>query len=283
MLTRRRGKKNLGHYLISYINMPRVSILIGIHNGEKFLAECFTSIQAQEYSDYEIICVDDASTDNTSALLKNWQRTFGVERMTIITNATNYGLTRSLNIALRQAKGFYFARIDADDTWEKTKLQKQVAFLDTHPEYGIVGSNHVNVYKDQVPKKISLPETHEQIARKLFRRNPFAHSCVVGKTSLIQEQGGYNESIYYGQDYDLWLRCFPLTRFYNLQEYLCTRNVSDGISVKKQDAQMWQSIKTRAKYIRKYHYGIKNYFYLIEPLTVLLTPNFIKNIKRRYL
>ncbi len=262
----------------------KVSILISVYNGKKTIEQCLESIKSQTFQDFEIICVNDASTDKTLEELKKWQKIFGSEKFILIHNPYNLGLTKSLNLALAQARGKIIARIDPDDYWEKEKLEKQVDFMENNPEYGIIGCNHINIYKNNKNKKyIELPETHEAISKKLFRRNPFAHSCIIAKTDLIKSAGGYDEKIKYGQDYELWLRCFPLTKFYNIQEFLCARIVDGGISVKKQNAQMRQSIKTRLKYIRKYKYGWKNYLYLLEPLAVILTPAFLKNLKRKYL
>lgn len=262
--------------------MPRVSILISIFNGEAVLNRALKSILHQTYQDFEVICIDDYSTDKTPVLLQEWKEQLG-ERFVNERNQKNYGLTRSLNITLQKSTGEYIARLDADDWWEPTKLEKQVTFLNNHPEYGIVGTNHWNQYEHQEKlKEIRLPETHQEIEQKLFRRNPFAHSCIMARTSLLRKVGGYNENLHYGQDYDLWLRCFPLTKFFNIQEFLCTRAI-DTLSVKKQDQQMWQSIKTRVKYIRMYRYGLRSYLYLLEPLGVILTPTIVKNWKRRYL
>ncbi|MFH0969698.1 MAG: glycosyltransferase [Patescibacteria group bacterium] len=265
-------------------NIPKISILTVIWNEKKFLDTFFESIRNQTFNNYEIICFNNGSADGSLEEILKWQKILGPEKFKIIDNKINIGLTKALNLMLREAKGKYIARIDPDDFWEKEKLEKQVNFLKDNPDYGIVGCNHINIYKDNKNKKyIKLPETHEIISKRLFRRNPFAHSCILARTDLIKSVGGYSEGIKYGQDYELWLRCFPKTKFYNIQEFLCERSVDDGISVKKQNAQMWQSIKTRFKYIRKYKYGFENYLYLIEPMMLILTPNFIKKIKRKYL
>lgn len=261
-----------------------ISILISLYNEEKNIDSCFNRIKKQSFDDFEIICVSDASKDRTLEKLKKWQEIFGSDKFFIINNTSNLGLTKSLNLALKKAKGKYMARVDADDLWEVDKLKKQFDFMENNPEYGIVGCNYVNIYKNNKNRKyIALPETHQMISEKIFRRNPFAHSCILARTELIKRNGGYDEKIRYGQDYDLWLRCFPETKFYNLQEFLCSRSVDGGISVKKQNSQMWQSIKTRIKYIRKYEYGWRNYLYLLEPLAVIATPRFVKNLKRKYL
>lgn len=254
-----------------------------VFNEEKTIDKCFLSINEQSFQDFEIICVNDCSTDKTLEKLEKWQGIFGKNRLILINNKKNLGITKSLNLAVSKAQGEYIARIDADDFWDKEKLAKQISFIENNPEYGIVGCNHVNLYENNSHKRfIKLPETNQDIAKKLFRRNPFAHSCILAKTELIKNINGYDEKIRYSQDYDLWLRLFPLTKFHNIQEFLCTRNI-DSISVKKQNVQMWQSIKTRMYYIKKYGYSWKNYLYLLEPLLVILTPTFIKKLKRKYL
>lgn len=261
----------------------KISILISAHNEEKNIDKCFESIQHQTFQDFEIICVNDASKDGTSEKLEKWQNVFGQNKFVLIENKRNIGLTKSLNLALAKARGKYIARIDADDFWEKEKLELQFIFMENNHEYGITGTNHINIYENSSQiKYVKLPEVNNSIHRRLFRRNPFAHSCIMARTNLIKKVGGYNENIRYGQDYDLWLRCFPFTKFYNLQYFLCTRKV-DSISLEKQNDQMWQSVKTRIKYIKIYKYSWKNYLYLIEPLMVIITPNFIKDLKRKYL
>lgn len=261
----------------------KISILIATYNEENNIDKCFESINNQTFQDFEIICVNDASKDGTLDKLLEWQKVIGSDRFILINNPRNLGLTKSLNLALSKARGKYIARIDADDIWMPEKLKRQFEFMENHLEYGITGANHINIYENNPKKKyIRLPKAHEEISKKLFRRNPFAHSTIIARTDLIRKVDGYDEDIKYGQDYDLWLRCFPLTKFYNIQEFLCERKIDD-ISTKKQNAQMWQSIKTRIKYIFKYRFNYVNILYLIEPLAVMLTPGFIKKFKRKYL
>lgn len=261
----------------------KVSILISVYNEEKNIDKCFKSIKKQTFQDFEIVCVNDASSDKTLDKIKRWQEVFGLNRFILINNSQNIGLTESLNLALAQARGKYIARVDADDTWSLEKLKRQVNFMETHPEYGIIGCNYINIFKNNLAaKKIRTCETDKEIKRKIFRRNPFAHSCILAKRNIIEQVGRYDEKIKYGQDYDLWLRCLPFAKFYNLQEFLCERLAGDGISVKKQNAQMAQSIKTCIKYIRKYEYPRRNYLYLLEPLLIILTPKYLKNLSRRY-
>lgn len=261
---------------------PTVSILLVVWNEIDSLDTFFESIKNQTFSDYEIICVTNGSPEDVSQKVKEWQKQFTNNQFTLIENKENIGLTKALNMALEKARGEFIARLDPDDYWTKEKLQKQLDFFEKNPDHGIVGTNHINDFKGN-KKEVKLFETDKEIKEKLFRKNPFAHSCIMARTDLIKKVGGYDENVLRGQDYNLWLRCAPLTKFHNLQEFLCVRNVSSGISVEKQNEQMWQSIKTRVKFIRKYKYPLRNYLYLIEPLLIILTPNFIKKLKRKYL
>jgi glycosyltransferase EpsE len=244
-----------------------VTVLLSVYNSDKFLNRCFSSLKAQTCQDFTILCVNDASTDASLKIIKHWKSIFSSKRFTIINNSSNQGLTRSLNIGLNVIKSAYTARIDADDWWDETKLTKQLDFAAANQDYGVIGCNYCNVVNGKY-KKIILPTTDVQIKSKMIATNPFAHSCVLFKTDLIKQIGAYDSKVKYGQDYDLWLRCLPLTKFYNLQELLCFRHVGSGISVSNQKEQMFQCIRTRVKYIQKYHLSIINYSYLLEPLLV---------------
>lgn len=260
--------------------LPKISILISIHNGSETLDRCFQNIKDQTFQDFRIICIDDYSTDNSYALERKWQQLFGEERFTLIKNEKNIGLTKSLNKGLNLINTPYTARIDADDWWQKEKLEKQIIFMENNPSYGIVGCNYINLNKGK-ENRIVQKENDQEIKNTLMRKNPFAHSCVIFKTELIKNMDGYDESVKYGQDYELWLRILPETRFYNIQEFLCWRSLDNGISIKRQREQMLQCVKTQLKYIKKYDLPIFNYIYIIKPLLVALTPSFIRNFKRK--
>jgi len=259
---------------------PKISVIISIYNGASDIDRCFESIASQTEKDFEVIVVDDHSTDETLQKLQKWR---AQERMLIriVCNSKNIGLTKSLNKALTLSKAQYIARIDADDVWHPEKLAHQIIFLEENPDIGIVGSNYTARY-ERTAKYRSLPESHEEIQKKILRRNPFAHSCILAQRALIEKVGYYDEMLTYGQDYELWLRLFPHTKFHNLQEDLCTRYITKT-STRKQRAQMWQSIKTRMRYREMYAYPLWQMIYLFEPLALIILPGWLKNLKRRYL
>jgi len=257
-----------------------VSILIPLQNAEKTLDHCFESIRNQTFQDFEIVCIENGSSDNSYEKIKKWQKFFSSERFRIIKNETNLGVTRALNQGLHIITAEFTARIDGDDWWEPTKLEKQVTFLENNSDYGIVGTNYIN-FKKNVENKITVPKTDTKIKESIIKINPFAHSCVIFRTDLIKKLGNYDEAVYMGQDYELWLRCMPYTKFYNIQEFLCHRSINGGISFERQREQMKQGIKTQMKYIKKYNLPLKNYLYIFNLLFLIITPDFIKKIKRK--
>lgn len=260
----------------------KCAILISLYDAEKTLDRTFESLNTQTFQDFRIVAINDHSNDDTLKLLKKWRDIFGEIRFTLINNGTNIGLTKSLNKGLASITEPYTARIDADDWWHPQKLEKQISFLERSPNHGIIGCNYINIANGQ-EKRVVLPETDEAIKKDMLRRNPFAHSCVVFRTNIIRNTGGYDESIRYGQDYELWLRCSLKTKFHNIQEFLCFRNAESGISFEKQNEQMFQCLKTQMHYIRELHRSPLEYRYLLEPLVVMLTPASLRDLKRRFL
>ncbi len=259
-------------------DLPHTTVLLSVHNSAATVARTLESVFEQTLSP-QVVCVNDASTDATAAILREWQGKMG-KRLRVVTNTANLGLTKSLNKGLSAISTPYTARIDADDWWEPTKLEKQINFLEANPDYGVVGCFYTNhsYHKKYV---VSPPVTNETIRKRMLFQNPFAHSCVVFRTPLIRDMGGYDETVRYGQDYELWMRCWPKTKFFNLPEQLCHRSFTGGISIEKQHEQMKYAIQTRVKYIRQYRLPFLSYRSIIEPWIVRLTPRWLADAKRR--
>lgn len=116
--------------------MAKISVIMSVRNGEKYLQEAVGSILRQSYKDFEFIIVDDCSRDKTAYLLKR----VSDPRVRIITNSVKKGLTASLNFALKKSKGKFIARMDSDDVAAKDRLKKQALFLEENPAVGVIGS-----------------------------------------------------------------------------------------------------------------------------------------------
>ena len=214
---------------------PRVSVLMSVYNGAPYLELAVQSILSQTYDDFEFIIVNDGSTDDTDEILG----LFADTRIVRICNPNNIGLTRSLNLALRQASGEFIARQDSDDISMPEKLSMQTTFLESHPEYGLVGCATKRI--DSVGKYLQTvipPASDLEICKKLFQRNPMVHGSVIARKSLIDAVGGYREHFITSQDYDLWMRLSEISFLSNLPHPLYFRRMhSQSVGTLKRKSQ----------------------------------------------
>lgn len=211
--------------------LPTVSIVLAVHNGATYLRAALDSILSQTYSDFEFLIVDDASVDDTASIIASYDDS----RIRLIRNPVNLGLTRSLNLALRSARGEFVARMDHDDVAEPDRIATQVQFLADHAKVGLLGTAVTAI--DDAGRELDLikkPETHDQITRHLASANCLVHPTVMFRRTLLESVGFYNENLRFSQDYDLWLRYSEQTEVHNLQAPLLKYRVHAGqISVGK--------------------------------------------------
>lgn len=182
---------------------PLVSVLMAVYNAQDTLEEAVQSILAQTFRDFELIIVDDACTDGTSALLH--QAAERDRRIVLLNNERNLGLIESLNKALARARGEYIARMDADDVSERTRLARQVAFLSSHPEIGLLGTGYERLYDDGSRTQHQPPVAHTAIRWHLLFDNVWPHPAVVFRAALLGPGEGYGD-FRHAEDYELWVR-----------------------------------------------------------------------------
>lgn len=197
-------------------NTPKVSVLMTVYNGARYLREAVESILNQTFTDFEFIIVDDGSTDETPAILDGYHD----PRIVRLCNGRNLGLMRSLNRGLEVARGVYIARQDADDCSYLIRLEHQVAFLDAHPEVGLLGSAYdVMDAQGQVVDRVAPPTDNVTLQRMLVRHNRFCHGSIMMRRNLLEQVGGYWEMPAV-EDYELYLRVAERTLLANLVEPL---------------------------------------------------------------
>lgn len=186
--------------------MPKVTVVMPVYNGRiEWLKAAVQSILDQTWSDFEFYIIDDGSDDShITSFLFHLGEAEGVR----VFRRSHAGLASSLNYALEYANGQYFARMDADDIAYPERLQKQVAFLDRHPEVVLVGAWVELVGEDG--NTVGLVRTvtgHDAIVRELRRRNnPIAHPTVMIRTDVLRAVGGYSDRYGAAEDYELWTR-----------------------------------------------------------------------------
>lgn len=198
--------------------MPRVTVLMSVYNGERFLRESVESILAQTFCDWELLIINDGSTDRSREIILSYHD----PRIRLVDNERNLGLTNSLNRGLALATGQLIARQDADDISEPERLAKQVAFLDAHPEVVLLGTQFYRIdAQGQVLGRSHLPCDHIDLLWSLLFFCPFLHTSVMFAKSVVLETVGPYDPAYNGvEDYELWNRIARQWPVANLGEYL---------------------------------------------------------------
>lgn len=190
-----------------------------VHNGERFLTETIASVLRQTFGDFEYLLVDNASTDDSSAILEEFARQD--RRIRVFRNPVNLNMSGSLNRALDLARGIYLANLDQDDLAHPERLERQVAFLDAHPEIGVVGAQAITI--DALGKTLQ-PLTYPAdpgLSRWIVLfGTPILHSAALMRRALVLQAGGYSVSQWLANDYILMANLIRLTGIVNLQDTL---------------------------------------------------------------
>ena len=204
---------------------PTVTVVLSVYNDVRFLPAAVESIFAQTFADIEAILIDDGSGDGSGDYLDSLTD----PRDRIIHNATNLGLTASLNLGIEAARGRYIARMDADDISEPDRLRRQVEFLDAHPDVGILGTSRRLI--DEEGKEIAIARATEgdrAIRWKCLLGNPFAHPTIMLRKSVLDAHGLRYRDSFRSEDYELWTRLLQHTRGENLTEPLLRYRLREG-------------------------------------------------------
>ncbi len=255
---------------------------MSVFNGEKYLKESVESILNQTYKDFEFIIVDDGSFDRTSEILKDYIKRD--PRIKIITNEKNIGLTKSLNKAIKMAQGEYIARQDADDISSPQRLEKQIEFLENHPEIKILGTfGYLIAQESKILGKEIVPISFQAIKKTLIKRNPFIHTSIMVKRETIDRMGGYNENFKTVQDYELWFRILRIAKGENLPLFLVKKRYRPGmISFERNKEQIKYVLFLQKEAIKRGDYSKLSYIYFLRSYFSLKCPLFIKIFLKKY-
>jgi glycosyltransferase involved in cell wall biosynthesis len=235
------------------MNTPLVSILLCTYNRASFIAQAIESVLTQTFRDWELLILDDASADNTQAVVA--QYTNHDPRIHYFQNEKNLGIAANRNQGLALAQGQYLAVLDSDDVWlDQDKLKKQIEFLETHPDHALVGTwlNLIDATGQSVGT-LRFETSNTSIHHRLLRSNQFGHSSVLYRLALAREVGGYTPALEIGEDYDLWLKLGRSYKLTNLPEYATAYRVhSESITKRKKLTGWWNHLKLICKYKKDY-------------------------------
>jgi glycosyltransferase involved in cell wall biosynthesis len=207
---------------------PTISVVMPVYNAQRYLHQAIDSILSQTFSDFEFICVDDGCTDGSPQILKEYcQRD---SRVVIITRA-NGGVTSALNAGLAGARGQYIARMDADDVAEPSRFERQLEYMNNHPECAAVGCWVIHIDDNGAEEQRSERHpTHELITGCLWEGNAGAlpHFGAFIRRNLLTQIGNYREQFPTAQDLDLFLRLAEIGKLANIPEFLMRYREHEG-------------------------------------------------------
>lgn len=188
--------------------MPRVSVIIPTRNRAYFLQQAIGSVLDQTFRDFEVVVVDDGSTDATPYVLQKWK-----DRIRVVRQESS-GVSRARNVGIRAARGRYLSFLDSDDLWLKDKLEVQVRFLDANPHYAVCYTDEAWVRRG---KRVNPKKSHRKYSGWIYDR--CLPLCIISPSSALMRRGVLNavglfdENLPVCEDYDLWLRVasrFPI-------------------------------------------------------------------------
>ena len=261
---------------------PLISVILPVYNSENYIYRCLESLKNQSNQNFELILVDDGSTDETLIISKKYLKNHFNYRYQLIINRTNIGITKSLNKGFKVAKGQYLARADADDIYEPDRFKLQLNFLEKNTNISLVGSNVKYIDKKENFLSFSnLPIDHFSIWSRLFFHNPLIHSTIFFRRHIFKKVL-YNEKFNTTQDYDMYCRIINYYKIVNIKKPLANYRIhNQSISKKKYHLQKKNTLIIQKKlYTLNFdNYFPSNKFKLFNNFFMADYHHIIKNIK----
>lgn len=250
----------------------KVSIIMSVYNCEKTLEQAIDSIIAQTYTNWEFIICNDCCTDGTQDILESY-RCRMPDKFILIKNEKNMRLAYSLNQCLKYATGIYVARMDGDDYCAPDRFERQIQFLESHPEYDLVGTSMRRFNHEGLADSVTKPMQVD----KYSMRNiiPFNHATIMTYSRVYEKLKGYvvSERTNRAQDYDLWFRFFHLgLSGYNLQEDLYFVREDMNAIRRRTFRVRWNAFKTTRIGFRLLGFPRR---WLIKPFLSMLTKSMV--------
>ncbi len=197
---------------------PLVSVIMPVHNGGPWLRPALDSVLAQSLAQFELLAVDDGSTDGSGEVLRACAE---ADQRVRVLQPPGRGLVGALNCAIAAARAPLIARLDADDVARPERLAIQSRFLDAHARIGLIGSFAEKIDEDgRVIGRLTPATGSDELVKLLAHTNPFIHSSIMMRSEIVRRLGGFRAAFEAAEDYDLWLRIAEVAEIGNLPDCL---------------------------------------------------------------
>lgn len=202
---------------------PKVTVLTPVYSREQYVAAAIESVLAQSFTDFELLLIDDGSTDGSAEILRSYTTD---PRVRLVCNEHNLGIPKTRNRGIELARGEYVAMLDSDDRAYRTRLEKQVAFLDRHRDFAVVGAwvTEMDEQGRSLKRIKILPLSPGELQSRLLFRSCHHHSSIMARTVILQEYR-YREQYAVSSDFDLFVRLAGKYKLGNLPQILVCRRV----------------------------------------------------------
>ena len=212
---------------------PLITVLLPVWNGEKFIAEAVSSILGQTFINFELLLIDDGSTDRTAEEINKFSHD---ERIRVITHEHNAGLISTLNEGITVSRGRYIVRMDADDIADLHRMQIQFDYMEANPDISLAGSWYKEIGTNRIRK---VPLAHNDIRAAMIFNTAVIHpSVIMRKDQFIEQNLLFDPVFRHAEDYELWVRSSRTLRVANIPQPLISYRLHNNqVSVKENSTQ----------------------------------------------
>lgn len=240
---------------------PLVSVIMAIRNGERYMWEAINSILGQTYTNFELILIDDASTDSTGKIIRNYHIRYS-EKTKVITLIKQYGAFGAANLALKHARGEFIAPMDSDDIAHPQRLEKEVEFLQKNPDVIVVGSQAylINENGELIGEKI-FPTDNKGIYQAFAKVHAIVHpSCMIRRSMLPDKNRLYRDIYGVNDDYFTFFTLFKRGKFVNLPEKLLAYRLhGNNSSLQNLKDKFFNTFRIRLRAVLRHGYRPRAY------------------------
>jgi glycosyltransferase involved in cell wall biosynthesis len=241
--------------------MPKVSVVITVYNSMPYLPETVESVLRQTFDDFEVLIIDDGSTDQTL----EWVSQLNHPNVNVITQE-NQGVSVARNTGIHNSKGTYVAFLDGDDLWEPTKLEKQVILLDQNPDIGLVHTWLAPINEQGQPTgRVMTCKADGNVWERMIESNMVACSAAVVRRSCFEAVGVFDADLRFAEDWDMWIRVADRYSFAVVKEPLVQYRLHANSKSKKYATRLqdfhkiiekaFQTVPFELLYLRNRSYG----------------------------